>query len=159
MQWYHVLIIIMGVLIIFLVVMYFQFINTFTNRKKIQSILLPGGTYNKYIDIIKSNISYFETVEKEEVYIKSFDDLKLKGYLVESKNSKKVLIFFHGFKSSYKTDLTNAKQYIEKGYSLLTIEQRGHGGSEGKFITFGVLERFDCKSWVEYIVNRFGEDV
>jgi fermentation-respiration switch protein FrsA (DUF1100 family) len=51
------------------------------------------------------------------------------------------------------------KEYIEKGYSLLTIEQRGHGGSEGKFITFGVLERFDCKSWVDYIVSRFGEDV
>lgn len=159
MEWYHILLIIIGVILIFMVVMYFQFINTFTNRKRIQDTLLPNDTYIKYIDTIRSNKEYFETVEKEEVYVESFDGLRLKAHYVKGENSKKLLIFFHGFKSSYKTDLTNAKQYIDKGYSLLMIEQRAHGGSEGKYITFGVLERFDCKSWVDYAVERFGSDI
>lgn len=159
MEWYYFLFIILGLIIIFLVVMYFQFLNTFTMRKKLQSILLPDGTYAKYLDTIKDSVSFFENAVEEEVCIQSFDNIKLKGHLFECPKSKKVLIFFHGFKSSYKTDLTNAKQYIDRGYSVLAVEQRGHGGSEGKFITFGVLERYDCKSWSQYVVGRFGEDV
>lgn len=159
MDWYYILLIILGVTIVFLIIMYVQFLNTFTNRKKLQSILLPDGTYAKYIDTIKENVNYFENVDKDEVYVESFDKLKLKGYFVSGGNNKKVLIFFHGFKSSYKTDLTNAKQYIDAGYSLLTIEHRAHGGSEGKYITFGVLERYDCLSWINYVINRFGSDV
>ena len=159
MEWYHILLIIFCVILIFMIVMYFQFVNTFTNRKKLYSTLMPDGTYAKYIDTIKKNKEYFENVEKEEVITNSFDGLKLKAHYVKGSNPKKLLIFFHGFKSSYKTDLTNAKQYIDKGYSLLMVEHRGHGGSEGKYITFGVKERFDCKSWVEYAVDRFGNDV
>ena len=142
-----------------MIVMYFQFINTFTNRKKLQETIVPNGTYAKYIDKIRENKAYFETVEKEEVVIESFDGLKLKAHYVKGANPNKLLIFFHGFKSSYKTDLTNAKAYVDKGYSLLMIEQRSHGGSEGRYITFGVLERHDCASWVKYAVERFSEDV
>ena len=159
MEWYHILFILIGVIIIFLVIMYFKFLNTFKNRKKLQSILLPDGTYAKYLDTIRKSVQFFESVDEEAVFINSFDNFKLKGHLIECPNSKKVLIFFHGFKSTYKTDLTNAKQYLEKGYSVLAVEQRGHGESEGKYITFGVLERYDCKSWAQYIVERFGEDV
>ena len=159
MEWYHILLIIFIIVLIFMIVMYFQFINTFTNRKKLQETIVPNGTYAKYIDKIRENKAYFETVEKEEVVIESFDGLKLKAHYVKGANPNKLLIFFHGFKSSYKTDLTNAKAYVDKGYSLLMIEQRSHGGSEGKYITFGVLERHDCVSWVKYAVERFGEDV
>lgn len=159
MQWYHYSLILFAIIIIFLIIMYFQFINTFTNRKKLQSILLPDGSYAKYVDTIRKNVEFFETVEKEEVYVTSFDNLKLKGYFISGGENNKILIFFHGFKSSYKTDLTNAKQYIDRGYSILTIEQRGHGGSEGKFITFGVLERYDCVSWINYAVDRFGSEI
>jgi fermentation-respiration switch protein FrsA (DUF1100 family) len=42
---------------------------------------------------------------------------------------------------------------------LLLASQRSQGISEGKSITFGIMERHDCKSWVEYAVKRFGADV
>ncbi len=159
MQCYHILLIVFGIILIYMLIMYFQFINTFTIRKKLQKTLSSNDPYLKYRDIIKKNKEYFESVLKEEVYIDSFDGLKLKSYYIKGENPKKLLIFFHGYKSSYKTDLTNAKHYIDKGYSLLMIEQRAHGGSEGKYITFGVLERHDCVSWCNYATERFGLDI
>ena len=38
------------------------------------------------------------------------------------------------------------------------IDQRAHGLSEGKTITFGIKERLDCLCWVEYLVERFGKE-
>lgn len=159
MQWYHILLIIIAIIFILMFIIYLAFIDTFTNKKRLHSVLSNDTPYAKYIDIIKKNKEYFDTVEDEEVYIESFDGLKLKAHYVNSGNSNKLLIFFHGFKSSYKTDLTNAKSYVDKGYSLLMIEQRAHGDSEGKYITFGVKERYDALSWCEYAVNRFGSSV
>jgi fermentation-respiration switch protein FrsA (DUF1100 family) len=37
--------------------------------------------------------------------------------------------------------------------NLLLVEQRCHGVSDGKYIGFGVLERYDCLRWLDY-VNR-----
>ena len=42
--------------------------------------------------------------------------------------------------------------------NVLMPDQRAHGKSEGKNITFGIKEREDCALWVEYILNRFGKD-
>ena len=39
------------------------------------------------------------------------------------------------------------------------IDQRAHGLSEGKYITFGVKERFDCVRWAEYVHKRIGGDI
>ena len=117
MQWYHILLIIIAIIFILMFIIYLAFIDTFTNKKRLHSVLSNDTPYAKYIDIIKKNKEYFDTVEDEEVYIESFDGLKLKAHYVNSGNSNKLLIFFHGFKSSYKTDLTNAKSYVDKGYS------------------------------------------
>ena len=38
------------------------------------------------------------------------------------------------------------------------IDQRAHGESEGKYITFGVRERQDVLSWVNFAVHNFGGD-
>lgn len=44
------------------------------------------------------------------------------------------------------------------GYDVLLPYQRSHGESQGKYITYGVKERFDCQSWARYAARRFGED-
>ena len=42
--------------------------------------------------------------------------------------------------------------------NLLLVDQRAHGKSGGKTITFGVLERFDVLTWAEEVVRRFGAE-
>ena len=63
---------------------------------------------------------------------------------------------FHGYRSIAENDFAGIfSYYYELGYNILLVDQRAHGRSEGKYITFGIKERFDCLNWCEYIDNTF----
>lgn len=65
----------------------------------------------------------------------------------------------HGYRADGYSDFAGLfKFYHDQGYHLLVPHQRSHADSEGKYICFGVKERFDCKMWAEYAVRRFGKD-
>lgn len=49
-----------------------------------------------------------------------------------------------------------AKPYVENGYNLLTIDQRAHGESDGKFNTVGIEEHRDIIAWAELLHNDYG---
>ena len=95
----------------------------------------------------------------EEVYIRSFDGLRLYARIVENPNPTGTVIFFHGFRSCTDFDFSVVfEDYYKRGYNLICVTQRAHGKSEGKFISMGIYERYDCKSWAEYAAKRFGKD-
>ena len=53
-------------------------------------------------------------------------------------------------------DSTSISVFFHKlGYDCLIVDHRAHGNSEGKYIGFGILDRFDCKSWINYVDTRF----
>ena len=131
------------------------FFYTFGKGKpvKIESFT-PKKNYESAIEIIKNGIAWFENSIKEDIFIKSYDELKLHAYFIDAQ-SKKTVILFHGYRSCGKKDFSGImKYYFEKGFNLLLVDQRAHGMSEGKIITFGVKEKFDAVSWVEYIKER-----
>lgn len=110
-----------------------------------------------YCENFREGIYWFRDFkDKEEVYISSFDGLKLKGYYLKNENSNgRVMILCHGYRSFPYFDFSaSAKAYFEKGFDLLFIVQRTHGESEGKYITFGINERYDLLSWIKYVDNR-----
>ncbi len=91
----------------------------------------------------------------EEVTIDNRDGLKLVGHWFERQNAKRVVICFHGWRSGWSTDFAPAVPFFEnEDCSLLLVEQRSHGKSEGEYIGFGVYERFDCLDWIEYAHAR-----
>ncbi|GIO45218.1 alpha/beta hydrolase [Paenibacillus apis] len=101
----------------------------------------------------------FKRLEKKEVHTTSIDGLKLGGYLVEPhRNGKRWMILVHG----YTVSLYVSTQYIElfqrEGFNLLLIDQRRHGKSEGKYTTYGYMEKHDIAAWVAWIVDHYGED-
>jgi len=92
--------------------------------------------------------------------ITSFDGTKLVGRYIKNGDSDRLIICFHGYHSEATHDFgIVAGQYFSMGNSLLIVDQRAHGASEGRYIGFGVLERRDCRAWVEYAVRTFGSDV
>lgn len=95
------------------------------------------------------------------IYIKSFDGLRLYGALLENQGfENRIVICVHGFTGSGKKDFAClARTYYENGYNVLLIDNRAHGNSEGKYVGFGVLDRIDVRNWVKYVINRFGSDV
>ena len=83
--------------------------------------------------------------------ITAFDGKKLYGRFYKNGDSKITILMMHGFRSNPIHDFSCAfKFYHDKGFNLLVPDQRAHGNSEGKYITYGAKERFDAKAWLEY---------
>ena len=95
----------------------------------------------------------------EEVSIVSFDGLSLFGRYYHVKDGAPLDIGFHGYRSSALTDFAGGSELsFSMGHNLLLVDERAHGRSEGRTITFGIQERWDADSWVRYAVERFGAD-
>ena len=108
---------------------------------------------------IGEGIAAFRAAEKEDVYIESRDGLRLHGYLLPRENAKGTIIMVHGWRSRVAYDFSVIwHKYRDMGYNLLGIEQRAIGESEGKYICFGVKERFDLIDWVHFVNDRFGKE-
>jgi len=96
----------------------------------------------------------------EEVSIVSFDGLTLFGRYYHVKDGAPLDIGFHGYRSSALTDFAGGSELsFSMGHNLLLIDERAHGRSEGRTITFGIQERWDVESWARFAVERFGADV
>lgn len=96
----------------------------------------------------------------EEVYIQSRDGLKLHAfYLPAGVPTDKCIILHHGFTSKAMDNMTHAKFFHEMGYEVMLLDLRAHGQSEGKYVGFGVLDRFDTEEWLTWCINRFGNNM
>ena len=73
--------------------------------------------------------------------------------------AKNILLLIHGYRAGGLTDFAGLYRFShEQGYDLLVPFQRSHGPSEGKYICFGVKERYDCRDWAEYAVRLAGKN-
>lgn len=85
----------------------------------------------------------------EDVYTNSFDGLCLHARQLRGKGEDNVILV-HGYRSSGENDFAGiAQYYIARGFGVLLIDQRAHGQSEGREISFGTREREDLRRWVE----------
>lgn len=113
---------------------------------------------NKSIDEFKTSIDWISNLPYELQSIKSDDGLKLVAKLYKMNASNKMVILFHGYRSIAQNDfILYFKWFYEQGYNILLVDQRAHGESEGKYITFGVKEKQDCVRWCEWAEVHFSE--
>ena len=119
-----------------------------------------GELYGPYREKMLANIEKLVEAPYERVTTRSYDGLKLVGKLYEAERKDAPLIlFFHGYRSTAERDASGGFQLCrEMGWHILMVDQRALGESEGKEITFGIRERFDCQTWAEYAANRFGPE-
>ncbi len=93
----------------------------------------------------------------EDVWIKSFDGLKLRGRYYHAKDGAPLAICCHGYRSTGPRDFcAGSAMFLEHGVNVLLIDERAHGKSEGTVISFGINERQDVLSWARYAERRFG---
>lgn len=113
--------------------------------------------YGKYYDYIVASNQWLNDHNAQDVYITSHDGLKLHGLWVPAVNPKGTMLLVHGYRSTMLVDFGLAFDfYHEHGMNLLIPEQRSHGKSQGRFITFGVKESKDMLRWLEFHNRQFG---
>lgn len=149
------IIVIISALFIFTVLYFFSIAFVRHDDKNIDDIDASVNSFlGEYKPTVKEGIDFIERQPHSYVYCHSFDNLKLAARYYDCK-SEKTVILFHGYRSSAKRDFSCAvKMYCEYGYNVLLADQRSHGKSEGRLITFGVKERNDVLSWVNYILEN-----
>ena len=118
-----------------------------------------GAHYDPYREVMKLIYTQLAEREYEDVYVTSHDGLRLHGRYYHVRDGAPLDICLHGYRSSPMTDFSGgAELSLELGHNLLLVDQRGHGKSQGKTITFGILERHDCLTWINWALEQLGRD-
>lgn len=155
-----IIIVLLGILL-FGTYMTYLFIFYAPKRIKETAYSMPQGEqYEKKREGISKSINAMLARPFEQVVITSHDGKKLYARYYHVTDNAPVQIQFHGYKSSAVLDFCGGSYLAGKlGHNALVVDQRSHGKSEGKAITFGIEERKDCLDWINYAIFRFGEDV
>ncbi|MCR4754873.1 MAG: alpha/beta hydrolase [Lachnospiraceae bacterium] len=114
----------------------------------------------------RKGIAAIKAQKVEKVGIVSRDGLSLNGHYVHNTEAKRtpgepvnVVLLSHGYGGSGYKDLSIfAEFYVKQGYDILVIDQRAHGNSEGRYITFGDHESDDVAGWVDKIIEIAGDN-
>lgn len=108
-------------------------------------------------EIRHRNMEWLSQQDTEEFHIESQDGLKLRALYLEAPGSNRIAFCIHGIQTTGEREFaTLAKYFYENGISSFIIDQRAHGKSEGKYLTYGDKEAEDCKKWLDFIAGHFG---
>ena len=115
--------------------------------------------YRPYAETARRMIRAALEIPHAPVNAMSYDGNVLFGKCYRTSPSAPWLLMIHGYRSAAERDFSGGLPVgLENGYNVLLVDQRAHGKSGGRCLTFGVKERFDCKSWVDFIVSEAGAD-
>ncbi|MCR4797035.1 MAG: alpha/beta hydrolase [Lachnospiraceae bacterium] len=105
----------------------------------------------------------YDSYEKEDFAIKSFDDYVLHGTLVKNtlpnSDPKKFAIITHGYTSNRYGSLRYIPTFYELGYQICIYDDRHHGENKRCYTTMGYKEQHDLIEVKNYLQDRFGSDI
>ena len=123
----------------------------------LDEVALQNTTYDKYTKHIQAANHWLQTHTVVDVWTQSHDGLQLHAHWIPADDPKGTAILVHGYRSTKLLDFGMILElYHNLGLNLLLIDQRSHGHSEGKYITFGVLESRDVLAWIKFHNEKFG---
>ncbi len=155
-------IVVLAVFLLFFIFGHFIFIRACRRRKAYSSDNHEHGRGHglseKHLFLIQDARAWFDAQDFEEVSIPSHDGLCLRGKLLLCDNACGAVLFFHGYHSSARRDFSIQARALHKaGYHLLLVSERSHGESTGKYLCFGLKERYDVQGWARFAEHRFGK--
>ena len=121
--------------------------------------IFTGEQYAPYYEKTRELIQEMDAIPFERVEIAStVDGVRLFARYYHVRDGAPVMIQCHGYRGHALRDFCGGNKLArESGLNTLVIDQRAHGESEGKTITFGVKEKCDVRDWAYYVSRRFGE--
>lgn len=112
---------------------------------------LQKTAYAKHIKLISYSTKWLEEHNPTDIFVTSRDGLKLHALWIPAEDPRGTILLAHGYRSTMLVDFGMVlEMYRNLGMNLLLPEQRAHGKSEGKYITFGVKESEDMLCWIDY---------
>ncbi len=91
-------------------------------------------------------------LDYEDVYFKTFDGVKLNGWLIKTPGAVSTLIFAHGNAGNMSHRLPKARFFSHLGLNVFLFDYRGYGRSEGKPSEQGIY--LDGQAAYDYLNSR-----
>ncbi len=135
---------------------YAGYVIAFRRGKEADVREIPEGEqFTPYKEVSLAGIDALLALPCEHWTVRSFDGLRLSGRYYAGEPDKPLVIFFHGYRSGPIRDASGGFRFCRReGCSVLMVDQRSHGESEGKTIAFGALEKHDCVTWAQEAARR-----
>lgn len=129
----------------------------YTTRKRKTPEMILDHIYDPYRDYMAQCEQEVRAMPYKDMWITSFDGLRLHGKYFEHSPDSLIELMMHGYRGNAERDLSGGIQRgFQLGHSVLLIDQRACGESDGHIITFGIREYRDCLSWLELMQKEFG---
>ena len=110
-----------------------------------------------YAALVKDGVDWLRQQQPRDLYLTSYDGLRLHARWVPAAQARGTVILFHGWRSSIVGDFSPSMPvYHNLGFNLLLVDQRAQNGSAGRDITFGIRESQDVRPWIELHNREFG---
>ncbi len=160
---------------IYLIIYFVVYRKHFLRFEKPKSFKFDSGKFVPFNEEFEKGATWFLAQNPIKVQIKADDGINLVADFLpfcesnysnqeeafnQSKNANATVILCHGFTGYGIRDFAPVlKDYREMGFNLLIINERAHGESGGKTITFGYKERYDLRNWIYFVNSKLGDKV
>ena len=146
-------------LAIFIIILWWIYSYAF-KRSKVQCDPFDGldsEAMKPFAEANRERIRRLISIPFEDAYITSpVDGIRLHARIYPGRPDAPVQIMCHGYRSNPFRDFSGgALEAMERGHNVILIDQRAHGESEGRQITYGICERYDLVAWANYAAERF----
>jgi len=122
------------------------------NIDKAYAMVGPEDSWYDTITKVHNSLAEIQKLPHENWQIKSQDGLKLCALYYPCVESKKTMIWIHGYTSHAERESAFPSLFYRSlGFNVLIPYLRAHGPSEGKYIAFGALEYRDMMLWVDKV--------
>ncbi len=136
---------------VFASVYFFQFVPSIRRRPS-------GPLVDEYLekmgfkDLVEEGAVWFKSQNPREVHVKSFDGLDLVADFLPCSDARGSILLMHGYHGFGLKDFAAVVRFFhEQKLNVLVPDQRSHGRSQGKNITYGIRERKDVLSWLNLL--------
>lgn len=118
---------------------------------------LEKTPYGRFYEHISAGDQWLKDHNAQDLWLDSYDGLRLHALWIPASDAKGTVLLAHGYRSIYLADFGLVfEMYHKLGLNLLIPDQRSHGKSQGKIITFGVKESDDVYQWVQMHNQNLG---
>lgn len=158
MEWYFILAIVVGALLVFFLFV-FYFLIPFG---LVQYMSYPKRWNRKesHIEDEKKNLLIGEEKLKREPFeVKMSDGYLIHGDISLQGNEKKFVILCHGYSVNRESAIKYAVLFYSLGYSVVVYDHRSHGDNVHKDVTMGYKESKDLHEIILWLKAKYGEDI
>jgi uncharacterized protein len=106
-------------------------------------------------ELVREADTYFAPIgaQREDFTVRAPDGVALRGWKVRPRNANgSWVLLFHGVADNRMGVIGQSDLLLKAGYSVVMMDARAHGASDGPMATYGWLERNDTKSIIDALL-------